>query len=98
MAISDFELQFLKDRYPRNSNKRIAEVLGKTERAVRSRAQYWGIKKSNRYWTQEQELYIKNWYGIKKVAEICKHLNKTKWAVINKHREIIAASKIPQDA
>lgn len=77
--------------YPTHDNADIAATLGISERAVRSAATSFGLKKSARYWSIEDcKWLIDHWgapgYGF---PEIQAHFaNKTKWAIINKYRSL----------
>jgi hypothetical protein len=84
----------LKKCYPTKSNEEAAAILGVTVSALRNAAIRFKVSKSNRYWDKPEEDYLlKNWPvmspdeiadGLKKKFGI----TKTKWAVINKYREL----------
>ena len=82
------KIKQLKKLFPTTDNKIIAEKLGSTERAVRSKAFILRLKKSDRYWSKNEEGFLlKNW-DVMSATELGEKLNKTKWAIINKYREL----------
>ena len=85
---SEAEEKKLARLYPTTDNEIIAQKLGKSVRSVRSKAQRMKLKKSNRYWdTPEEEYLLKNWQAMS-AEELAEKLNKTKWGIINKYREL----------
>lgn len=85
---SEAKIKELKKHFPTKDNEIIAELLGTTVRAVRSKAFILRLKKSERYWNYGQEQFLlKNWQSMSAV-EIGNELKKTRWAVINKYREL----------
>lgn len=74
--------------YPINDNETAAKKIGKSVRAIRSKAQYLKLKKETRYWILKDEKFVlKNW-AVLSPEEIGEKLGKTKWAIINKYREL----------
>lgn len=85
---SEDKVALLKMLYPINHNEAVAKALGCTIRSVRSAAIRYRLNKSGRYWTKNQEQYLlKNW-DVMTAAEIAEKLKRTRWAVINKYREL----------
>jgi len=78
----------LKKLYPVTDTGEVAKTLGMTERAIRSAAKKFGIEKSDRYWTREQVATLEKMWADNSAVEIGKKLSKTRWAVINKYREV----------
>lgn len=77
----------LKKYYSYFSNKEIATTLQKSVRAVREKARKMGLKNKH-FWTKKDEKYVlKSWVN-NHPEEIGIKLNRTKWAVINKYREL----------
>jgi hypothetical protein len=82
------EIKLLKKHYPVKDNDTVAALVGKSVRAIRAKAQVLKVKKSTRYWDKPDEDYlIKNW-PVMSAVEIGQKLAKTKWAIINKYREL----------
>lgn len=84
----------LKKLYPLKDNASVAAEMGITESALRNAAVRFRVKKSSRYWDKPWEDFIlKNW-EVMTVIELSDELKrkfkieKTKWAVINKYREL----------
>lgn len=78
----------LEKLYPTTGNEVIAAKIGKTIRAVRSKAMVLKLKKEARYWALKDEKFLlKNW-AVLSPEELAEKLSKTKWAVINKYREL----------
>jgi len=90
----DEKVKQLRKLYPNNPTEVVAAALGVTERAVRSAAIRFKVKKSGRYWDKPEEDYVlKNWdqMSADEIAEGIKakfKVEKTRWAVINKYREL----------
>lgn len=78
----------LKKHYPVTSNEQVADLLGTTVRAVRSKVMVLKIKKKDRYWDRSDEDYLKKNWDYMSAVELAEKLGKTKWAVINKYREL----------
>ena len=83
------EDDFLKQNYLTKSLKEIAEHLGRSEKACRSRANVIGIRKLAP-WTQEEDEYLKQNYLTKDLKEIAEHLGRSEKACT--HRATIALS------
>lgn len=88
------KIALLKQWFPAHDNEVVAEKIGETVDAVRRGAQYYKVKKSGRYWDKPWEDFIvKNW-AVMTVDELAIDLkskfkvDKTKWAIINKYREL----------
>ncbi len=82
------EIKILKKHFPKKDNEEIAGLLNKSVRAIRNKAFILRLKKSDRYWGKpEQDFVLKN-YMVMSAEEIGEKLKKTKWAVINKYREL----------
>lgn len=88
------KVKHLKRLYPKEDNADVAKKLGVTESALRNAAIRYKVKKSDRYWDKPWENYLlKNW-KVMTALEIANGLKskfkveKTRWAVINKYREL----------
>lgn len=82
------QIKQLEKLYPTTDNEVVAEKIGKSVAAVRSMAVRLRLKKSTRFWDKpEEDWLLKNWDHLS-VQELCEKLSKTKWAVINKYREL----------
>lgn len=88
------KLKLLKKLYPNNDNTEVAKQCKVTTEQVRYAANNLGLKKSNRYWDKPwEDLLLKNW-EVMTAVEIAAELkrkfkvDKTRWAVINKYREL----------
>lgn len=66
------EVEKLKKLYGRTSNKKLAKIFNRTPNAVQSKAAKIGIelkgkrtifRYSNKYWTKEEDEYVKKYYG-----------------------------------
>lgn len=72
----------------------VAAKLGVTEYAVRNALHTHGLKKKARFWGADEEKFIlKNWREMdpEEIAKAIKQkfgTSRTKWAVINKYREL----------
>ncbi|MBB6131648.1 hypothetical protein [Mucilaginibacter lappiensis] len=75
----------LKNLFPNTHNEIIAKQINKTVSALRNRAVKLGLKKSNRYWTWEQENYILDNYNIVPIAIMVQYLNRTGPAIVSKY-------------
>ena len=93
------KLTRLKNLYPATPNDTIAEILSKefeptTVSAIRNAAIRYKLKKTNRYWDKPEEKYLLVNWQVMSPEEIAVQLKrrfkfeKTKWAVINKYREL----------
>lgn len=93
LSWTDKEEKLLKKLYPNAHNQVCANRLGKSVRAIRSKAQAMKLKKTNRYWDMPDEAFlIANW-PVMTADELGEKLNRTRWAVINKYREITGKRK-----
>lgn len=86
----------LKKLFPKTENEEIAEKLKKSVSSVRNKAFVLNLKKSSRFWKIGDEKYVIENYGKIPVKDIADHLKKTRWAVINKHRELFGLRKTNQ--
>lgn len=85
---SPIEIGLLKSLYPTHKNEEIIRVLNKSDSAIRNAAKRYGVKKTEWRWTQkEKKIILKNWEALS-AQEIAESIGRTKWAVINKYREI----------
>jgi hypothetical protein len=85
---SDKEVALLKKHFPVKDTEEVSKIIGRSVRAIRSKAFSLSLEKSNRYWTKEQEkLILKKYYKLG-ADELSRKIGKTKWAVINKFREL----------
>ncbi len=81
-------IKILKASYPSQSNEEVSALLGITVSAVRNGAVRFKVKKKDRYWTKSEEDYIlKNW-AVMSAVKIAEKLSKTRYAVVNKYREL----------
>lgn len=91
---SPSEISLLRSLYPTHENKELVQFLNKSDSAIRNAAKRYGIKKTGWRWTQkEKKIILKNWETLS-VQEIAESIGRTKWAVINKYREINKKNKI----
>src|SRR6186713_1464014 len=88
------QIAVLTKLYPKTHNEIIAGELGKSERSIRAKATLLKIKKASYFWDRPEETFVlKNWDAMSP-DEISKGLkekfgmDKTKWSVINKYREL----------
>jgi hypothetical protein len=94
IAWSKEKIAFLKKLYPGKNNKDVAAEMGITISALRNAAVKFKVKKSNRYWDKAKENFVVDNWQILSVSEIADQLEKkfniykTKWAIINKYREL----------
>ena len=88
------KIALLKKIYPTKSNDVVAAELNITVSALRNAAIRFKVKKSNRYWDKAEEKFITDNWEVLSPIEIADALKKkfmlvkTKWAVINKYREL----------
>ena len=91
---SDKQEEDLKALFATTHNEAIAKKLKKTIAAIRAKAVALKLKKSNRYWhTAWEKWVLKNYSSLapdEMIAGLQKKfgIEKTKWAVINKYREL----------
>lgn len=82
------KVAMLKKLYPKHDNEEVAKQMGVSVSALRNAAQRFKVKKSDRYWDKpDHDFLLKNW-PVMSAEEIGKELKKTRWAVINKYREL----------
>lgn len=82
-------VKILKANFPTKDNEAVAALLGTTVSALRNAANVYKVKKKNRYWDKpEEDFLLKNW-TVMSAVEIAEKLDKTRWAVINKYRELM---------
>lgn len=93
------KVKLLKKLYPTLSNDIVADKLNTTVSAVRYAAMKFKVKKSNRYWDKpETDYLLKNWpvMSAEEIAAGLKEkfkIEKTRWAVINKYRELKGSAR-----
>ena len=91
---TDEQIENLIEIFPTTDNLIIEDKIGKSLKAVRSKATTLGLKKSGRYWSRKQELWlVENYISLsneKLVVAFEKkfHVKRTMWALINKYREL----------
>ncbi|HTE32721.1 MAG TPA: hypothetical protein VK666_20210 [Chryseolinea sp.] len=89
------KIALLKKHYPTTGNEEVATMLSTTVSALRNAATYYKVKKANRYWDKpETDFILKNWDALSpdEIADGLEKkfkIKKTKWAVINKYRELM---------
>ena len=84
-------IDLLKKLYPKTDNAVLAKMFNVSERAIRSAAVTFDVKKSDRYWSEEDCKWLVDHWGAIGVGmtEIMAHFPaKTKWAIINKYRSL----------
>ena len=82
-----------KKLFPKIENELLAKQLDKTVSSIRNKANKMNLKKADNYWEIGQEKYVMENYGKIPISDMMKYLNKTKWAVINKYRELSGLRK-----
>lgn len=82
------KIDLLKELYPSTPNEDIEKKLGYSLSAIRSKAFKLGLKKENRHWSKKEEEWLLKKWDTTHSEKIAEHLKKTKWAVINKYREL----------
>lgn len=94
-AWPDGAIAVLKKHYPTKDNDEVAALTGKSVSAVRNMAGKLRLKKSTRYWDKPWEKFVIKNYPVMNDVEIAHGLlkkfgaAKTKWAIINKYRELM---------
>lgn len=79
----------LKKLYPKTDNEVIAEKMAMSVLSIRAKAQKMRLKKSDRYWDKQDEIWLVKNYPLLSIPELQEHLTpKTKWAIINKYRSL----------
>lgn len=87
----------LKALFPVTDNEEIAAILGSnvTVSAVRNAATRLGLTKQSRYWTPEDIAHLQKHWADSSAEKIAEELGKTRWAVINKYRELLSKKPGP---
>jgi hypothetical protein len=84
-------VQQLKTLRPTTSDKVVAKNLKTTVSSIRNAAFVFKVKKKLFYWDYAEEQFIlKNW-TVMTAEELAVQLKRTRWAVINKYRELTGA-------
>lgn len=89
------KIALLKKLYPNKHNDDVAKEMNVTVSALRNAVVRFKVKKSNRYWDIPEEKFVTDNWPILSVSEIADQLKKkfgvekTKWSIINKYRELI---------
>lgn len=78
------------DVYPFFDNAILSEIFGKAESTLRVRATRRNLKKHNVSWSKTEDDYVLRHYKQVPVKEMVKELNRTKWAIINRYRELMS--------
>src|SRR6476646_6580601 len=86
------KVEKLKALYPGTPTDQVAIALKTTVSAVKNAAKYYGVKKEDK-WSLLQEITLLKVWGTLSAAQIAKAMNKTRWSVINKHRELTKPKK-----
>lgn len=83
------ELKKLKKLYPKTADKDLPALFPPRHlKTIKTKAQRLGLKKENGRWTEEEETRLLREWPTSSAEEISGMLGKTKWAVINKYREL----------
>lgn len=82
-------VKVLKANFPTKDNEEVAALLDTTVSAVRNAAVVFKVKKKNRYWDKPEEDFLLKSWAVMSAVEIAEKLGKTRWAVINKYRELM---------
>ena len=80
------KVAILKKLYPTTDNATMAKVLGVSVSALRNAAVRFGVQKKG--WTDKDIAFIKANYSTLTYDQMADKLDKTRWAVINKAREL----------
>lgn len=80
------KVRLLKKLYPTSKNADAAKMLGVTVSALRNAAVRFGVSKKG--WTDKDIAFIKANYTTLTYDQMADRLGKTRWAVINKAREL----------
>lgn len=85
-----FDEKEFKKIFPVMLNSGLAKRYGVTESAIRRWGASLGLNKAGVAWSPYEENYILTHYkkGRYTVVDIAEHLKRTRWAVINKYREL----------
>lgn len=87
------DIAYLKKHYPTDGNEDIAQHIGTTVSAVRNMAVRLKLKKQKWSWPVEDEQWLLTNYPLLSIAELDEHLQRGKWGIINKYRELTGARK-----
>lgn len=87
------DVAYLKEHFPTTDNEVIAEALSKSVSAIRNEAWALKLRKARHYWKPTQEAFLLEHYGQLSIEEISQKLDKSKWSIINKHRELTGLRK-----
>lgn len=81
-------IEYFKKEFPVTENSILAKKYMVAESTIRVWASKLKLKKQSCSWSRRHERYILNNYEKKSVKEICEKLARSKFAVINKYREL----------
>lgn len=90
MKFSELDRSEFKKIFPISENKELALKYNVAESTIRMWAAKLKVKKKGCGWTRQDENYILTYYGGKKysILQIAEKLGRTRWAIINKYREL----------
>lgn len=74
------EIQFLIDN-KNKSRKYIAQYLSRSYESIKRKMKRLQLKNENYNWSQEEDIYLKQYYSLKSIKEIQKVIPKTKYAI-----------------
>lgn len=80
------KVKLLRTLYPATDNETAAKSLGVSVSALRNAAVRFGVQKKG--WTDKEIAFIKANFTTLTYQQIADKLEKTKWSVINKAREL----------
>lgn len=80
------KVRLLRKLYPKTNNEEAAKKLGVTVSALRNAAVRFGVSKKG--WTKKDIDFIKTNFTTLTYDQMADRLEKTRWAVINKAREL----------
>jgi len=90
MILTPEKVDDFKSAYPSTKNSELAKKYLVKESTIRLWAAQHGIRKEKGwYWEPKEERYVITYYGKAKIDSIASKLGRSKWAVINKYREIV---------
>lgn len=90
---TDKQISDLKKYYPVKENSFVAKKVNKTIDAIRAKAIKLRLKKENYFWQNKDEKFILKNVKVLSYPEIAEKLGRSKWAVINKYRELTGKRK-----
>jgi len=90
---SEDEIQFLKNNYTTMSYKRIGELLGRTDGAIRAKMHDLQLIKKT-FWSEDELTFLKENYQLLTYKELSEHLQRSEDAIQLKLRKI-GLSKTP---